>query len=65
MLACPIRMTFCLPTDAWQFWKLVEDARPQVADAADGEAVAARATPLLNESWKARPLAAGGPPAPP
>jgi hypothetical protein len=34
--------------DARQFWKLIEDARTQVADAADGEAVAARAAALLS-----------------
>lgn len=41
-------MAFCLPMDAWQFWKLIEAARTQVAHAADGEAIAARATTLLS-----------------
>jgi uncharacterized protein DUF4240 len=34
--------------DTRQFWKLIEDARTQVADAADGEAIAARAATLLS-----------------
>ena len=34
--------------DTRQFWKLIEDARAQVADAADGEAIAARAAALLS-----------------
>jgi hypothetical protein len=34
--------------DTRQFWKLIEDARSQVADAADGEAIAARAATLLS-----------------
>jgi hypothetical protein len=33
--------------DTRRFWKLIEDARAQVADSADGEAVAARAAVLL------------------
>ena len=34
--------------DMQQFWKLIEDARRQVPDPADGEEVAARATALLS-----------------
>ena len=34
--------------DTRQFWKLIEDARAQVADPADGEAIAARAAALLS-----------------
>lgn len=34
--------------DTPQFWKLIEDARTQVADAADGEAITARAATLLS-----------------
>ncbi|HEY2640687.1 MAG TPA: DUF4240 domain-containing protein [Streptosporangiaceae bacterium] len=34
--------------DTRQFWKLIEDARTQVADAADGEAIAARAATVLS-----------------
>jgi hypothetical protein len=33
--------------DTRQFWKLIEDARAQVADATDGEAIAAMAAILL------------------
>jgi hypothetical protein len=33
--------------DTQRFWKLIEDARAQVADPADGEAVAAQAVTLL------------------
>ena len=40
-------MTFFFPMDTQRFWKLIEDARAQVADPADGEAVAARAAALL------------------
>lgn len=34
--------------DTRQFWKLIEDARTQIADAADSEAIAARAAVLLS-----------------
>ncbi len=34
--------------DMQQFWKLIEDARHQVPDPADGEEVAARAAALLS-----------------
>ena len=34
--------------DTRQFWKLIEDASAQVADAADSEAIAARAAVLLS-----------------
>jgi hypothetical protein len=34
--------------DMQQFWKLIEDARRQVSDPADGEEVAARAAALLS-----------------
>jgi hypothetical protein len=34
--------------DTRQFWKLIEDARTQVADAADSEAIAASAAVLLS-----------------
>ena len=34
--------------DTRQFWKLIEDARARVADAADSEVIAARAAVLLS-----------------
>lgn len=45
--------------DAGQLWKLIEDARRQVADATDGEAVAARATALLSAYPREEIVAAG------
>jgi hypothetical protein len=42
-------MSYILSTmDTRQFWKLIEDARTQIADAADSEAIAARAAVLLS-----------------
>jgi hypothetical protein len=45
--------------DTGQFWQLIEDARRQVADATDGEAVAARATALLSAHPREEIVAAG------
>jgi hypothetical protein len=42
-----------------QFWKLIEDARRQVPDATNGEAVAARATVLLSACPREEIVAAG------
>ena len=45
--------------DMQQFWKLIEDARRQVPDPADGEEVAARATALLS-AYPPEEIAAAG-----
>ena len=45
--------------DAEQFWRLIEDARRQVPDATDGEAVAARAIALLSAYPRDEIVAAG------
>jgi hypothetical protein len=45
--------------DMQQFWKLLEDARRQVPDPADGEAVAARAAALLSAYPAKRSLLPG------
>ena len=45
--------------DIQQFWKLIEDARRQVPDPADGEAVAARAAALLSAYPREGIVAAG------
>lgn len=44
--------------DTRQFWKLIEDARAQVADATDGEAIAAMAATLLSAFPKEEIVAA-------
>jgi len=45
--------------DMQQFWKLIEDARRQVPDPADGEEVAARAAALLSAYSREEIVAAG------
>ena len=45
--------------DMQQFWKLIEDARRQVPDPADGEEVAARAAALLSAYPRELIVAAG------
>ena len=45
--------------DMQQFWKLIEDARRQVPDPADGEEVASRATALLS-AYPPEEIAAAG-----
>jgi hypothetical protein len=45
--------------DMQQFWKLIEDARRQVPDPADGEEVAARAAALLSAYPREETAAAG------
>jgi len=45
--------------DTQQFWKLIDDARRQVADPTDGYAVAARATALLSARPGEEIVAAG------
>jgi Protein of unknown function (DUF4240) len=40
-------MTSSVAVDTQRFWNLIEDARTQVADPADSEAVAAQAATLL------------------
>ena len=45
--------------DAERFWRLIEDARRQVPDETDGEAVAARATALLSAYPRDEIVAAG------
>ena len=45
--------------DMQQFWKLIEDARRQVPDPADGEEVAARAAALLS-AYPPEEIAAAG-----
>jgi len=45
--------------DMQQFWKLIEDARRQVPDPADGEEVAARAAALLSAYPREEIVAAG------
>jgi hypothetical protein len=42
------RMTSSGTVDTGQFWKLIEDARRQVPDVTDSQAVAARAAGLLS-----------------
>jgi hypothetical protein len=45
--------------DTRQFWELIQDARRQVSDATDGQAVAARATALLSGYPREEIVAAG------
>jgi hypothetical protein len=52
-------MTSLDTMDMQQFWKLIEDARRQVPDRADGEQVAARAAALLSACPREEIVAAG------